>query len=356
LKIGSGATPRGGKESYKESGIALIRSQNILDFSFSPDGLAFIDESQAVQLDNVIVQNNDVLINITGDSVARVCMAPGEYLPARVNQHVAIVRTDPQKANTQFIFYFLQYIKEHLLSLASSGATRNALTKKMLEDLSIDTPPLLIQRAIANTLSALDAKIAGNTKMNHHLEQMAQAIFAGTFSTSAVPDIGNLSVLIEFKNGKSRPMDAGTVPVYGGNGILSYTSQSNAKNVIIIGRVGAYCGSIFLEPGSCWVSDNAIYAKSKLTNKEYFDYFLLQRLALGTRHIGTSQPLLTQGILNAIEVPVPTTSSIEVFNEKVTPLLERIRLNLAENARLSELRNSLLPCLMSGELEITIEV
>ena len=65
-KIGSGATPRGGKESYKESGIPLIRSQNVLDYSFSTDGLAYIDDAQAVQLDNVTVQSGDILINITG--------------------------------------------------------------------------------------------------------------------------------------------------------------------------------------------------------------------------------------------------------------------------------------------------
>ena len=176
-KIGSGATPRGGKESYKASGIPIIRSQNVLDYSFSADGLAYIDEAQATQLDNVIVQSGDVLINITGDSVARACMAPDGYLPARVNQHVAIIRANSQKADGHYILYFLQKQKEHLLLIASSGGTRNALTKKMLEDLVLDLPPLPVQRKIAATLSALDDKIANNTKINHHLEQMAQAIF-----------------------------------------------------------------------------------------------------------------------------------------------------------------------------------
>ena len=91
-KIGSGATPRGGKESYKTEGVPLIRSQNILDWSFTADGLAFIDDAQAESLDNVEVQPGDVLLNITGDSVARACKVPTELTPARVNQHVAIVR------------------------------------------------------------------------------------------------------------------------------------------------------------------------------------------------------------------------------------------------------------------------
>lgn len=70
-KIGSGATPRGGKDSYKDSGTAIIRSQNVLDWSFSSSGLAFIDDDQSKALSNVEVKQGDVLLNITGDSVAR---------------------------------------------------------------------------------------------------------------------------------------------------------------------------------------------------------------------------------------------------------------------------------------------
>ncbi|KAA3666108.1 restriction endonuclease subunit S, partial [Pectobacterium carotovorum subsp. carotovorum] len=168
-KIGSGATPRGGKEVYKTYGIPLIRSQNILDFSFSKDGLVFIDDTQAKSLDNVTVHSNDVLINITGDSVARVCMVPVDYVPARVNQHVAIVRVNPKIADSAYILYFLQFIKSHLLSLASSGATRNALTKHMIENIEIRLPPLSEQIEIGRTLQALDSKIANNTAINHHL-------------------------------------------------------------------------------------------------------------------------------------------------------------------------------------------
>lgn len=78
-KIGSGATPRGGSNSYKSEGISLIRSQNVLDMCFSNDGLALIDEEQAHGLKNVIVEEEDVLLNITGDSVARVCKVPKKH-------------------------------------------------------------------------------------------------------------------------------------------------------------------------------------------------------------------------------------------------------------------------------------
>ena len=93
LKIGSGATPRGGQESYLSYGeYTLIRSQNVLDFDFTMKGLAYINEAQASKLNNVEIKERDILLNITGDSVARVCQVPSYILPARVNQHVAIIR------------------------------------------------------------------------------------------------------------------------------------------------------------------------------------------------------------------------------------------------------------------------
>jgi len=168
-KIGSGATPSGGKEAYKGGDYNLIRSQNVLDFCFSADGLAQINDEQAQKLNNVELQENDVLINITGDSVARACVVPNRVLPGRVNQHVAIMRAKAEKLDYRYLLYFLQQQKKQLLTLASGGATRNALTKQMLEDYPINLPPLAIQEKIANILSALDDKIEINNAINRNL-------------------------------------------------------------------------------------------------------------------------------------------------------------------------------------------
>ena len=134
-KIGSGATPRGGKESYVEDGVALIRSMNVYDGRFDARGLAHITDEQAAQLKHVDVRPGDVLVNITGASVARSCVAPTRVTSARVNQHVAIVRLDPGKAVAGFVNAYLVSPegKGRLLNLASAGATREALTKSMLE-------------------------------------------------------------------------------------------------------------------------------------------------------------------------------------------------------------------------------
>ena len=141
-KIGSGATPTGGKNAYKDSGITLIRSLNVYNFNFHDDGLAFIDEQQAGQLDNVTVERHDILLNITGASVARCCMVRADLLPARVNQHVAIVRANKIKVDPFFLLSTINSDrhKKQILALAQGGATREALTKMTIQKYEILLP------------------------------------------------------------------------------------------------------------------------------------------------------------------------------------------------------------------------
>jgi type I restriction enzyme, S subunit len=156
-KIGSGATPRGGKESYQKTGIPLIRSMNIYDNDFEESDLAYIDQAQAADLDNVIVQQGDVLLNITGASVARCAMAPSHLLPARVNQHVAIVRAAQQRIDRHYLARYLtsSSVKSRLLGLAQVGATREALTKDGLESFMVQAPPLLLTTRFGGMASVL---------------------------------------------------------------------------------------------------------------------------------------------------------------------------------------------------------
>lgn len=184
LKIGSGATPKGGNNVYLDKGnYSLIRSQNIYNEGFSEQGIVYISDADAKKLENVDVKEDDVLINITGDSVARVSLPNKKYLPARVNQHVSILRANPEKLDFKFLKYVLveKSMQEYLLTLASSGATRNALTKAMLENIEIDLPSLNDQKRISNFLSKFDEKIQINTQINQTLEQIAQALFKSWF-------------------------------------------------------------------------------------------------------------------------------------------------------------------------------
>jgi len=159
-KIGSGATPRGGQENYKEKGISLVRSMNVHDWEFKDTNLAFIDEKQAKELDGVTLQENDVLLNITGASVARCCVFPKEYLPARVNQHVSIIRPRKEMLDARFLNLLLtsKPYKDQLLFTGEQGATRQAITKAQIETFRISVPILKAQQTIVRQLDALRAE------------------------------------------------------------------------------------------------------------------------------------------------------------------------------------------------------
>ena len=157
-KIGSGATPKGGRESYISEGISLVRSMNVYNGFFEYEGLAHITEAQAKELDNVTLQENDVLFNITGASVARCCILPKDVLPARVNQHVSILRTT-EKLNPVYLSNLLISDTEQRVLLGiggAGGATREAITKTELESLDIPVPPLELQQQFAAFVQQID--------------------------------------------------------------------------------------------------------------------------------------------------------------------------------------------------------
>ena len=148
IKIGSGATPRGGKSAYVTQGISLIRSLNIHDDEFKHKKLAHITNKQANGLANVVVEDSDLLLNITGASVCRCAIVPDDILPARVNQHVCIIRSKKTILNSQYLLHCLisKNYKQKLLSIAGAGgATREALTKQQVENIEIPVPPLELQ-------------------------------------------------------------------------------------------------------------------------------------------------------------------------------------------------------------------
>lgn len=178
IKIGSGATPKGGSSVYLNCGeIALIRSQNVHNEGFSEKGLVFLNEALARGMDNVVVKEWDVLLNITGDSVARTCLVDGNVLPARVNQHVAIIRTNHDVLSPVYLRYFLisPSMQARMLSVAAVGATRNALTKSMIESFSIFAPKdVRDQEAIVKLPFSIDKKIALNGCASERLEEIAR--------------------------------------------------------------------------------------------------------------------------------------------------------------------------------------
>ncbi len=160
-KIGSGATPKGGQKSYQARGISLIRSLNVHHGLFSYDDLAHINEIQAKALDGVTIQKNDVLFNITGASIARCCVVPDDVIPARVNQHVSILRPNKDLLYSKYLSVIMLAPQNQkiLIGVGEAGATRQALTKADLESFQIPLPPLSIQKQIVAKLDSLSEKV-----------------------------------------------------------------------------------------------------------------------------------------------------------------------------------------------------
>ncbi|MFO0885901.1 MAG: restriction endonuclease subunit S [Pirellulales bacterium] len=172
---------RGGDESYKPEGISLIRSLNVYDDGFREAKLAYIDDVQANDLSNVVVEKHDVLLNITGASVARCCRAPAEFLPARVNQHVSIIRPIVTKLDSDFLQYLLTspIYKSHLLHTGEEGgSTRQAITKGQLQDFVVEFPDSVQeQRRIVGILDEAFAGIATAKANAEKNLQNAHALF-----------------------------------------------------------------------------------------------------------------------------------------------------------------------------------
>ncbi|MGC6519171.1 MAG: restriction endonuclease subunit S [Candidatus Puniceispirillaceae bacterium] len=407
IKIGSGATPRGGKESYLESGpFSLIRSQNVHNNLFLRSGLAFISEEQARQLQNVEVKSDDVLLNITGDSVARVCQVPDDVLPARVNQHVAIIRPDPNKLLNKYLRYFLvnPKMQSHMLSLASAGATRNALTKGMIESFELPKTTLSEQKAIASVLGALDDQIENNRQMNQTLEEMARAIFKSWFvdfdpvhakaagnapahmdaETAALfpnsfDDDGlpvgwhskSLDQIADFLNGAAMqkfPAEGDRfLPVIKiaelRNGISSNTNRATPdvpqKYLVSDGDVlFAWSGSLMQKvwtEGTGALNQHLFKVTSETYQKWFFYYWIdhhmkwFQSIAASK---ATTMGHIQRSHLTEAKVCVPDSLILDAASANIAPLLEKQIQNSLENKTLTELRDTLLPKLMSGEIRV----
>lgn len=382
-KIGSGATPRGGKEAYSDEGISLVRSQNVLDFSFSSDGLVHINDEQAKKLKNVELHPDDVLLNITGDSVARACIMDSSFLPARVNQHVAIVRGKKELVLNSYILYYLQWKKDYLLQLASAGATRNALTKGMIEQLDINLPSLTEQKRIVAVLDSIQQKISVNKKINDNLEQQAQAIYHERFETVSPNDLPSdwrivtLGEVATISNKSFNPLkepeillehysipafDEARFPVFE----LSTSIKSNKfiidASCFMISKLNPTTKRVwkpYCLTGNAVCSTEFIVYKAKDQSITDFLYSVIDSGSFSdfmcshvTGSTGSRQRTTPSDTLS-YELILPSEDELAEFQSLVSPMYAQMRINAIENDKLKRLRDSLLPKLMSGEIDVS---
>lgn len=384
IKIGSGSTPKGGSTVYIDAGTSLIRSQNVYNLTFDYNGLTHITEDAAKKLNGVTIIKNDILLNITGDSVARTCIVPDDVLPARVNQHVAIVRVDGNTMNSNYLSYYLASPKmqAYMLSLAvGKGASRNAMTKQMIEKFEVPCPPLDIQIRIASILTRYDSLIENYQKQIKLLEEAAQRLYNEWFVDLRFPGHENTKIVDGVPEGWEKKKLIDLVDVQYGytfdgrlfnsngegmpilrirnipDGITSdYTTEEASPNYIIhdgdivVGMDGIFHinswngGDAYLVQRACSFRPKEERTKGFIFQaiQEPIKYFEQTLVGATVAHLGKKH-------IDSIELIAPSNRDLYIpfqkgFNQRQY-LLSQIRL-------LTEARDRLLPKLMSGEITV----
>ena len=251
---------------------------------------------------------------------------------------------DPQ----YLMMWFMRNEFDRYADFKSDAAVRGGYDWEELCDTSIYIPPIERQREIVAEYETLSKRISLNEQMISKLEQTAQTLYRKMFvdgiDKENLPEgwkMGTLDDIIEIRNGKAIIPSDGNIPIYGGNGIVGYTRESNAKDVVIIGRVGINCGSLFLHHGECFVNDNAMMTTSKSGHIGYI-YLTLQQIDLNGQSEGSGQPLLTQSIINNQSCIIPSLNYIKDFELQVQIIYNNRQLLEKENEKLTELQSLLL--------------
>lgn len=284
------------------------------------------------------------------------------------------------KALPLYIYYYLSQID---FNYYNEGTTIPSLRTETLNKIEIYLPNIKVQNKIVDFLSNIDKEIELNTKIISNLEQLSQTLFKHWFIDFEFPNeegkpykssggemvesvmgkipinwsISKIETIAQFKNGKKITSDdrneTGIYKIFGSNGVIGYTNKTlYSAPSLVIGRVGANCGSMELSLDPCWISDNAIMCAPKNMIYYNFLYILLKKIKLKERAGGSAQPLINQSILKGLKFILPSESLVKKFHSiayKNTQLTENLK---KENEKLAEIRDTLLPKLLSGEIEI----
>jgi hypothetical protein len=375
-KIGSGATPRGGSTVYIEKGITFIRSQNVYNLSFNYSGLVFINDEAATKLKGVTIKESDVLLNITGDSVARTCIVPSDVLPARVNQHVAIVRPKSEILNPIFLNYYLAspYMQSFMLGIAvGKGTSRNAMTKDMIAEFEVPCPPIKVQQKIIDILKPYDSLIENNRKQIKLLEEAAQRLYKEWFVDLHFPGYEDVEIVDGVPEGWSKE------PIGNIIGRMSRTKQIKTADYLLEGAIPVIDQSRNFVAGYTNDSEALVNTGTPIivfgdhTRILKYIQFPFAKGADGTQLIISDRTNMPQSLLylsliavdlsnyhyarhfkylKAESILIPSQNVADEFDRLISPIFSQIQKLREQCYKLSQIRDRLLPKLMSGEIEV----
>lgn len=375
-KIGSGATPKGGATVYIDKGTTFIRSQNVYNLLFDYGGLVFINDEAARKLNGVTIEENDILLNITGDSVARTCLVPVELIPARVNQHVAIVRPKSEILNPFFLNYYLAspFMQSFMLGLAvGKGASRNAMTKDMIAGFEVPCPPMEIQQNIVDILKPYDSLIKNNQKQIKLLEEAAQRLYKEWFVDLRFPGHEDVAIVDGVPEGWKKEIIGDLIGKISRSKQVKTSEYLQEGTIPIIDQSRDFIAGYTNDPETIVDMGCPIIVFGDHTRILKYIQFPFAKGADGTQLIVSNNENMPQSLLycsliavdlsnyhyarhfkylKAESILVPSKEIAYEFDRYVSPMLLQIQQlrNIADKA--AEARDRLLLKLMNGEFEV----
>lgn len=254
------------------------------------------------------------------------------------------------KVNSKYLYYiFKSKMFSEIIRNISIGSTQKAITIEQVKKIQLNFPKIDIQNRIVNILDGINDKIRINNEINNNLYKLIKNNYESLINGCNWEEV-ELGAISNITSGK-RPVDkseTGEYPVIGANGIMAYASDYNFnEDLIITGRVGTL-GVVKRYLGKIWASDNTLVIQTKYLNyiENYLktiDYYSLNR--------GSTQPLLTQGDLKK-QIIYFNGESVTKFEKDNQIFVDKIRNNEKENSKLIQLRDTLLPKLMNGEIDL----
>ena len=368
-RVCSGGTPKSTNLSYYGGEIPWLNTKEI-DFNRIYSTEKTITDSGLNNSSAKWIVPNTVTVAMYGATAGKSCIVK---VPMTTNQACCNLTINDEVADYEFVYYTLKNDYTTLASLANGGAQQN-LNAQIIKDYVLKMPSLPDQRRIASILSSLDRKIELNNKINADLEEMAQAIFKNWFvdfepfkngkfvdsELGMIPEgwkVGTLGELCNFKRGKNlltkNAIDEGVPVVAGGLEPSCYHNvANNGAPVIPVSGSGANAGFMRMYHVPVWASDCSFIDIS--CENFYFVYCFLKVNSKLLKHAqtGAVQPHVKPSDIHDFELVIPDKESIYEFQDKVKPFFDKIAAIQKENSRLSLLRDTLLPRLMSGELEV----
>ena len=368
-RVCSGGTPKSTNLSYYGGKIPWLNTKEI-DFNRIYSTEKTITDSGLNNSSAKWIVPNTVTVAMYGATAGKSCIVK---VPMTTNQACCNLTINDEVADYEFVYYSLKNDYTTLASLANGGAQQN-LNAQIIKDYVLQMPSLTDQRRIASILSSLDRKIELNNKINADLEEMAQAIFKNWFvdfepfkdgkfvdsELGMIPEgwkVGTLGELCNFKRGKNlltkNAIDEGVPVVAGGLEPSCYHNVANTgAPVITVSGSGANAGFMRMYHVPVWASDCSFIDIS--CENFYFVYCFLKVNSKLLKHAqtGAVQPHVKPSDIHDFELTIPDKESIYDFQDKVKPFFDKIASIQKENSRLSLLRDTLLPRLMSGEIEV----